>query len=82
MATKKSGGSSRNGRNSSGKRLGFKKFGGGVVKPGNIILKQRGNKFVAGLNVNTGKNYTLFATNYGQIILKRKNEKYKIVNVI
>jgi large subunit ribosomal protein L27 len=61
MAHKKAGGSTRNGRDSRGKRLGVKKYGGQVVKAGNILVRQRGNTFYAGENVGTGRDYTLFA---------------------
>ncbi|KAI8329365.1 ribosomal L27 protein-domain-containing protein [Choanephora cucurbitarum] len=64
-ATKKSGGSSRNGRDSAGRRLGVKKFGGQQVVPGNIIVRQRGTKFHAGDNVGMGKDHTLFALEPG-----------------
>jgi large subunit ribosomal protein L27 len=61
MAHKKAGGSSRNGRDSRGRRLGVKKFGGQVVVPGNIIIRQRGTKYHAGKNVDMGRDHTLFA---------------------
>ena len=61
MAHKKAGGSSRNGRDSRGRRLGVKKFGGEVVVPGNIIVRQRGTKFHPGTNVGLGRDHTLFA---------------------
>ena len=82
MATKKAGGSTRNGRDSSGKRLGLKKFGNQFVKPGNIILKQKGTKFLAGLNVSIGKDHTLFASNYGRIFFKKIKRQRTIVIVI
>ena len=62
MATKKAGGSSRNGRDSAGRRLGVKKFGGESVISGNIIVRQRGTKFHPGNNVGIGKDHTIFAT--------------------
>ena len=62
MATKKAGGSSRNGRDSAGRRLGVKKFGGENVIAGNIIIRQRGTKFHPGDNVGIGKDHTIFAT--------------------
>ena len=62
MAHKKGGGSSHNGRDSAGQRLGVKRFGGEKVVPGNIIIRQHGTKFHAGENVGQGKDYTLFAT--------------------
>ena len=61
MAHKKSGGSSRNGRDSAGRRLGVKKFGGEVVAAGNILVRQRGTKFYPGVGVGMGKDHTLFA---------------------
>ena len=61
MAHKKAGGSSRNGRDSAGRRLGVKKFGGESVHAGNIIVRQRGTKVNAGQNVGMGKDHTLFA---------------------
>ena len=61
MAHKKAGGSSRNGRDSEGRRLGVKKSGGQHVIPGNIIIRQRGTKYYAGENVGMGKDHTLFA---------------------
>ena len=67
MAHKKAGGSSRNGRDTIGKRLGVKKFGGEVVIPGNILVRQRGTKFHPGDNVGMGKDHTLFALTAGQV---------------
>jgi large subunit ribosomal protein L27 len=61
MAHKKGGGSTRNGRDSKSKRLGVKKFGGELVQPGNIIIRQRGTKFYPGTNVGIGKDYTIFS---------------------
>ena len=82
MAHKKSGGSSRNGRDSDGRRLGVKKFGGEAVVGGNIIVRQRGTKFFAGDNVGMGKDRTLFATADGAVkfVTKRNNRTY--VNVV
>ena len=71
MATKKAGGSSRNGRDSSGRRLGVKKFGGENVLPGNIIVRQRGTKFHPGDNVGIGKDHTIFATKNGKVTFKK-----------
>ena len=62
MAHKKGGGSTRNGRDSEGKRLGVKRFGGEFVRSGNIIVRQRGTKIKPGVNVGLGKDYTIFAT--------------------
>ena len=71
MATKKAGGSSRNGRDSAGRRLGVKKFGGQLVIPGNIIIRQRGTKVHPGLNVGIGKDHTIFATIDGKVTFKK-----------
>jgi large subunit ribosomal protein L27 len=71
MATKKAGGSSRNGRDSAGRRLGVKKFGGEVVISGNIIVRQRGTKFHPGTNVGIGKDHTIFATKDGKVNFKK-----------
>ena len=67
MAHKKAGGSSRNGRDSIGRRLGVKKFGGEAVVPGNIIIRQRGSKVHPGTNVGMGRDHTLFALTPGQV---------------
>ncbi len=67
MAHKKAGGSSRNGRDSAGRRLGVKKFGSQEVIPGNIIVRQRGTKFYPGVNVGMGKDHTLFALEAGRV---------------
>jgi large subunit ribosomal protein L27 len=67
MAHKKAGGSSRNGRDSAGRRLGVKKFGGEIVVPGNIIVRQRGTKFHPGQNVGVGRDHTIFALVEGQV---------------
>mgnify|MGYP001100707894 CR=1 FL=1 len=71
MAHKKAGGSSRNGRDSAGRRLGVKKFGGEIVISGNIIVRQRGTKFHPGSNVGIGKDHTLFATTDGRVAFKK-----------
>jgi len=71
MATKKAGGSSRNGRDSAGRRLGVKRYGGQLVIPGNIIVRQRGTKFHPGSNVGLGKDHTLFATSGGKVTFKK-----------
>jgi large subunit ribosomal protein L27 len=78
MAHKKSGGSSRNGRDSAGQRLGVKKFGGEVVLAGNILVRQRGTKFWPGVNVGIGKDHTLFATVTGAVkfVTKRNDRTY------
>ena len=67
MAHKKGGGSSRNGRDSKSKRLGVKRFGGEVVTPGTIIVRQRGTKFLPGNNVGMGKDHTIFSTLNGYV---------------
>lgn len=67
MAHKKAGGSSRNGRDSAGRRLGVKKFGGEAVIPGNILVRQRGTKWWPGQNVGMGRDHTIFATSEGQV---------------
>lgn len=67
MAHKKAGGSSRNGRDSAGRRLGVKLYGGQAVIPGNIIVRQRGNKFWPGEGVGQGKDHTIFATAEGAV---------------
>ena len=71
MATKKAGGSSRNGRDSAGRRLGVKKYGGEIVIPGNIIVRQRGTKFYPGDNVGIGKDHTLFSLVEGKVLFKK-----------
>ncbi len=75
MAHKKAGGSSRNGRDSEGRRLGVKKFGGEFVISGNIIVRQRGTKFYPGVNVGMGKDHTLFATQPGKVAFRRRGER-------
>ncbi len=72
MAHKKAGGSSRNGRDSAGRRLGVKKYGGEIVVPGNIIVRQRGTKFHPGENVGMGKDHTIFAKIEGQVGFQTK----------
>ncbi|MFI4989102.1 MAG: 50S ribosomal protein L27 [Alphaproteobacteria bacterium] len=67
MAHKKAGGSSRNGRDTEGRRLGVKKFGGQIVIPGNILVRQRGTKFHPGRNVGMGRDHTLFALIEGHV---------------
>ena len=71
MAHKKAGGSSRNGRDSGGKRLGVKRYGGEIVKSGNILVRQRGTHFHAGENVGVGVDFTLFAMIDGQVQFKK-----------
>ncbi|MDG3087056.1 50S ribosomal protein L27 [Vibrio hannami] len=75
MAHKKAGGSTRNGRDSESKRLGVKRFGGESVLAGNIIVRQRGTKFHAGINVGIGKDHTLFALSDGKVKFEVKGPK-------
>ncbi|MBS7670580.1 MULTISPECIES: 50S ribosomal protein L27 [Croceicoccus] len=81
MAHKKAGGSSRNGRDSVGRRLGVKKFGGEAVVGGNIIVRQRGTKFYPGDNVGIGRDHTLFALTEGQVRFHEGKLGRKFVSV-
>ena len=81
MAHKKAGGSSRNGRDSDGRALGVKIFGGQEVISGNIIIRQRGTKFHPGLNVGIGRDHTIFATAPGKVAFREKAGKM-YVNVV
>jgi large subunit ribosomal protein L27 len=71
MAHKKAGGSSRNGRDSAGRRLGVKKFGGEAVVPGNILVRQRGTKLWPGTGVGMGRDHTIFATGEGTVTFRK-----------
>ena len=82
MAHKKAGGSSRNGRDSAGRRLGVKKFGGQEVIGGNIIIRQRGTRVYPGVNVGMGKDHTLFATAEGRVAFHDGKLGRKYVSVI
>lgn len=83
MAHKKAGGSSRNGRDSESKRLGVKRFGGEAVTAGSIIVRQRGTRFHAGVNVGCGKDHTLFATANGKVVFETKGpSKRKFVSIV
>ena len=82
MAHKKSGGSSRNGRDSESKRLGVKKFGGEAVVPGNIIIRQRGTKFWPGQGVGMGKDHTIFATEAGSVTFRKGLKGRTFVSVL
>ncbi|MGZ5924083.1 MAG: 50S ribosomal protein L27 [Rhizomicrobium sp.] len=82
MAHKKAGGSSRNGRDSAGQRLGVKLFGGEKIAGGNIIVRQRGTKFWAGENVGMGKDHTLYALCDGQVAFKSGFKRRTYVSVI
>ncbi|MDX1590471.1 MAG: 50S ribosomal protein L27 [Balneolaceae bacterium] len=81
MAHKKGQGSTRNGRDSESKRLGVKKFGGEVVRAGNIIVRQRGTKFHPGENVGRGGDDTLFALTDGTVSFRRRGNGRKFVSV-
>ncbi len=72
MATKKAGGSTRNGRDSEAKRLGVKRYGGESVLAGNILVRQRGTKFHAGVNVGVGRDHTLFAKVDGKVSFSQR----------
>ncbi len=82
MAHKKAGGSSRNGRDSAGRRLGVKRYGGEEVLAGNIIVRQRGTKFKPGKNVGLGKDHTIFALIDGEVKFTRTKENRSVVNII
>ena len=82
MAYKKSGGSSRNGRDSNSKRLGVKRFGGEEVLAGNIIVRQRGTQFHPGTNVGLGRDHTLFATETGKVSFKEGARGRMFVSII
>ena len=83
MAHKKAGGSSRNGRDSISKRLGVKRYGGQVVKAGNILMRQRGTHFHAGVNVGCGRDHTLFAKADGTVVFEIKGPKRrKVISVV
>ncbi len=82
MATKKAGGSSRNGRDSAGRRLGLKKSDGQKVIPGNIIMRQRGTKLYPDKNVGMGKDHTIFALVEGKVKITRKRGDKPCVSVI
>ena len=82
MAHKKAGGSSRNGRDSAGRRLGVKKFGGEKVVAGNIIIRQRGTKWHPGTNVGMGKDHTLFATAVGRVTFRKGLKGRTFISVL
>lgn len=81
MAHKKSGGSSRNGRDSAGKRLGVKRYGGEQVIPGNIIIRQCGTKWHPGENVGLGRDYTIFALTEGKVSFRKGHKGRTFVSV-
>ncbi|MBT8417526.1 MAG: 50S ribosomal protein L27 [Silicimonas sp.] len=82
MAHKKAGGSSRNGRDSAGRRLGVKKFGGEAVNPGNIIVRQRGTKWWPGEGVGMGKDHTIFATAEGSVTFHKGLKGRTFISVL
>ena len=82
MAQKKAGGSSRNGRDSAGRRLGVKKFGGEAVIPGNILIRQRGTKYYPGVKVGMGRDHTLFALADGHVLFSRKANGKMFVSIV
>ena len=82
MAHKKAGGSSRNGRDSAGRRLGVKKFGSEAVVAGNIIIRQRGTKYHPGLNVGMGKDHSIFSLIKGKVKFKKSKLNRTFVSVI
>ena len=81
MAHKKGGGSSRNGRDSQSKRLGVKRYGGEVVRAGNILIRQRGTQFYPGTNVGMGKDHTLFAMVDGYVKFEHMTKDKKRISV-
>ena len=82
MATKKAGGSSRNGRDSAGRRLGIKKYSGAIVIPGNIIARQRGTKWHPGENVGLGKDHTIFSLIEGSVKFGKKKKGRTFISVV
>jgi large subunit ribosomal protein L27 len=82
MAHKKAGGSSRNGRDSAGRRLGVKKFGGEAVIPGNILVRQRGTKHWPGTGVGLGRDHTIFATRAGKVEFRKGLKRRTYVSVL
>tara|TARA_A100000164_G_C21632257_1_gene641792 strand:+ start:286 stop:540 length:255 start_codon:yes stop_codon:yes gene_type:complete len=81
MATKKAGGSSRNGRDSAGRRLGVKKYGGEIVNPGNIIVRQRGTKIFPGDHVGIGKDHSIYSLIKGKVEFKKTKSDRTFVSV-
>ena len=81
MASKKAAGSTRNGRDSAGRRLGVKRFGGETVKPGTIIVRQRGTKFHVGNNVKIGRDFTIYAVINGKVTFERFDKKRMKISV-
>jgi|TARA_B110000977_G_scaffold201265_1_gene295049 large subunit ribosomal protein L27 len=81
MAHKKGAGSTKNGRDSNAKRLGVKKFGGQLVKAGNIIIRQRGTQVKPGENVGLGKDYTIYSLIEGKVVFKKSKKGQMIVSI-
>ena len=81
MATKKAGGSSKNGRDSAGRRLGVKKYGNEIVMPGNIIVRQRGTKIFPGKYVQMGKDHSIFSLIKGKVEFKKSKSDRTFVSV-
>ena len=81
MAHKKGVGSSRNGRDSHSQRLGVKEFGGELVTSGSILVRQRGTKFKAGINVGMGKDHTLFALTHGKVRFQDKGQSGRFIHI-
>ena len=81
MAHKKAGGSSRNGRDSEGRRLGVKRYGGEIVVPGNVLVRQRGTTFHPGDNVGMGRDHTLFALTEGRVVFRTKGKGRTFVSI-
>ena len=81
MATKKAGGSSKNGRDSAGRRLGVKKYGGQIVFPGNIIIRQRGTKIHPGNHGGMGKDHSIYSLIKGKVEFKKKKSDRTFVSV-
>ncbi len=82
MATKKAGGSTRNGRDSHSQRLGVKRFGGEEVLPGTIIVRQRGTQFHPGVNVGLGRDFTIYSLIKGKVSFTRKTKTRQFINVV
>ncbi len=82
MAHKKAGGSSRNGRDSEGRRLGVKRYGGQLVNAGNIIIRQRGTRYATGKNVGIGKDHTIFALIDGRVLFSKGRGGKPTVNIV
>ena len=79
MAHKKGQGNVRNGRDSVSKRLGVKEFGGHIVSAGSILIRQRGTKFIAGKNVGTGRDWTLFALTDGKVVFDKGSHRVNVI---